>query len=358
MLQSSLTKLGRLGICLTVATATLVSANPASGASSLRDAATARGITVGVAVDAYSLQADPAYAAAVAANFNSVTPENAMKLVVTRPTARTWNFGDADAIVAFAQQNGMSVRGTALIWGQASSDGIPRWLANITRRSTFKTEFLNSINGEMAHFKGVVNRWDVVNEPFEYASGRLDNNLFVQRIGTGYIDLAFRTARKADPKAELWLNETNTEYIPAKAVALIQMVATMKRNGVPIDGVGLQTHLIAGDPAPGSVASLAAWLRALGVKVAITELDVPTGAARTPATAAALYGQVAGELLSVGGTEITVWGVNDPHSWLDYPPLRAVNQLIAKWALPSQPLILDANYAPKDSYFALLAAIG
>lgn len=323
-------------------------------ACTLRQVATSKGITFGAAVAEVLLSSDPAYAQAVAANFNSLTPENEMKLAFIHPTQDTWNFGPADTLVDFAQAHDMSVRGQTLVWGQQYGDGVPEWLRAIQDPAQFQAAMIDSINTTLAHFKGRVFRWDVVNEPFVYGSAEIDRNVFVERLGIEYIDIAFRAAHEADPQASLWLNEAFTEYQPARAEALYNLVKSLVDKGVPIDGVGLQTHLIIDSPvAAGSVESMVERLRGLGVQVALTEIDVPTGPTRDEAAQVALYTQVIGECLHAGCTDIATWGIGDPNTWLDTPQLRAANVLLAPFANPSNPLLLDANYKPKPAYEAV-----
>src|SRR3712207_7406660 len=55
--------------------------------------------------------------------FNSLTPENAMKMGPIHPEENRYFWQDADAIVDFAQSNGMKVRGHTLCWHQQT----PKW---------------------------------------------------------------------------------------------------------------------------------------------------------------------------------------------------------------------------------------
>lgn len=134
----------------------------------------------------------------------------------------------------------------------------------------------------VGRYQGRVDRWDVVNELFEYPVGVQAPSAF-DRLGPDYVAELFEVAHAADPGAELWLNEVFTEVFPAKGDALVALVSSLRDRGVPIHGVGLQTHLTLSPaaPNPGSVSGLVARLRALGVEVAITELDVPLGPLRT-----------------------------------------------------------------------------
>jgi len=90
----------------------------------LRSLAQAQGRYIGAAVAPRPLVSEPLYAETLAREFNMLTAENALKFSRTQPSRDRYTFGDADAIVAFAQANGMAVRGHTLVWHVI----LPRWL--------------------------------------------------------------------------------------------------------------------------------------------------------------------------------------------------------------------------------------
>lgn len=314
-----------------------------------------RGIRVGAAVTANGL-ADPAYAAAVTRNFNSITPEFDMKWRAVHPTRATWNWDAAETVVSFAAAHQLAIRGHTLVWGKASAN--PPWLMAQTDPAEFRASTIDAISTEVAHFAGRVDRWDVVNEPFLPDNAGLDHNVFYDRIGPDYVDLAFRTARAADPNAKLWLNEASLERGHSRADAFIGFVASMVSRGVPIDGVGIQTHLISGQPLePGVLGSVVSRIRALGLSVAITEMDVPTGPTNSAQAQADTYGRAARECLLAGCEEITTWGVSDNTTWLDLPSTRADLPVLDAFPIPCKPLLLDNAYLPKAAYLAVADAL-
>lgn len=326
----------------------------------LAAAARGRGIRVGAAVEADDLISNPAVADAVRRHFTSVTTENALKLSVVRPSPTLWNWGPADTVVAFAETNDLEVRGHTLAWvnESGSQNGLPAWMRDLNDPSEFRTAILDSVSAVVGRYQGRVDRWDVVNELFEYPVGVQAPSAF-DRLGPDYVAELFEVAHAADPGAELWLNEVFTEVFPAKGDALVALVSSLRDRGVPIHGVGLQTHLTLSPaaPNPGSVSGLVARLRALGVEVAITELDVPLGPLRTEQQQVDIYRQVTAECLSAGCTEITVWGVGDAFTTLDTAGQRQNNPLLAAFfSLPSTPLLLDVNLRPKAAYTAVVAA--
>jgi endo-1,4-beta-xylanase len=328
------------------------------GPGPLREAAKASGVRVGAAVDADLLRSDEAYAAAVARHFTSVTPENAMKWSVIRPAPGRWNWSDADSIVHFAQRHGLQVRGHTLVWGQRGGNGLPGWLRDTTDPGAFRGAVVEGITTEVARYRGRVDRWDVVNEPLATTGTVLDPNPYLERLGPGYLALALTTARAADPHAELWINENLTEYLPAKADALVELVGRLRAEGAPLDGVGLQTHLFIDVPLrPGAVGDVVRRLREQHVKVALTEVDVPGGPTRDTAAQAALWARVVRECRDAGCEEVTGWGVDDGHTWLDDPANRAGNPALAAFPVPTRPLLLDQAYHPKPTYEAVVNAL-
>ncbi len=330
---------------------------PCPPTCTLRQAADLKHIYVGAAVDATSLQ-DPAYADAVVSHFNSVTAENAMKWTVLRPSVDVWDWTQSDAIVDFAVANDLAVRGHTMVWGQQFGNGLPPWMAEISDPAELERVMVETITQQITRYADEIDRWDVVNEPLIYGGADIDSNVYMQQFGIGYIARAFEAAHAADPDASLWINEAFTEYYPDRAAALLNLVTDLVEQGVPIHGVGLQTHLVIDSPTPvGSVDGLVLKLRDLGLDVAITELDVPMSPSRDAAAQAELYRQVASECLISGCSEITVWGVSDNVSWLDSPGIRASNSLLFSFNAESTPLLLDTAFEPKQAYEALVDVI-
>ena len=327
----------------------------------LAAAARARGIYMGAEVNAGRLATNPAYADAVVRNFTSVTPGNELKWSILRPSPTEWNWGPADSIVEFAEANNLGVRGHTLAWVNESGDqnGLPPWLRGVTDPEAFRTYVLDGVAETVGRYRGRIDRWDVVNEAFVYYNGERAPSVY-DRMGPDYIAELFAAAHAADPDATLWLNEVFTELFPDKANAILGLVASLRNRGVPIHGVGLQTHLTLTPEAPaaGSISGLVSRLRSLGVEVAITELDVPLGPLRAEQAQVDTYRQVVRECLIAGCSEITTWGVTDAFTTLDSAGQRENNPLLsAFFSNPSKPLLLDSAYNPKAAYQAVVDAI-
>lgn len=310
----------------------------------LRSAGEVAEVLVGTAVSAELLD-DTDYAALVAREFSSVTPENDMKWPLVQPEPGKCVFEPADRLVDFAEEHDIDVRGHTLVWGQAVGNGIPDWVAAIDDPEELQAVVDDHITTLVGRYAGRVDRWDVVNEPLEVAGAQLDANHFLEVLGPDYIAAAFRAAHEADPAARLFLNENSVEFVPAKADALVELVEGLVADGVPIDGVGLQAHQFSGQPpAPGVIEQLVNRFSELGLEVALTELDLPVGEDRDVAGQADGYRQIVRECLGAGCTEITVWGVHDGVTWLDDFLARP----------NTAPLLFDEELEPKPARSAVI----
>jgi endo-1,4-beta-xylanase len=280
------------------------------------------------------LNVNATYTSIVANQFNTVTPENVMKWDTIEPTQGQLNFGPADALVKFAQEHGQLVRGHTLMW----HNQLPSWLTTGVSNGTISDAQLRDIlkkhlTNEVAHFKGKIWQWDVANEFFTDSNPSMinPNDFWISHLGTGIIADAFRWAHAADPHALLFYNDYNIageDGSNAKADAVYAMVTQLKKQGVPIDGVGDQGHLDTQYGFSGTRMrdDLQRYANA-GFKVAITEADVRTfvnnATEQVPTDNLALFAQpyefdqMMKACLAVRQCiSFTVWGVNDAVSWI------------------------------------------
>jgi len=313
-----------------------------TGSQTLRQLAQKAGIRIGTAVDSDALANEAPYTQKVATEFSSVTPENVMKWDTIEPARGTYNFTQGDRLVAFAQAHGQLVRGHNLLW----HNQLPSWLTGGDFSATELRDILHQhITAEVSHFKGKIWQWDVVNEAFN-DDGTLRDDLWLQKLGPGYIADAFRWAHEADPKAALYINDYNIEGVNAKSTALYDLVAQLRKQGVPVQGVGIQGHLDVKYPAPHDIADNMARFDKLGVQTAITEADVritlPASATDVEAQNEAYQTLMEGCLLTKHCTDFTVWGFTDKYSWVP-----------GVFTGEGQANIYDENYQPKSAYTAL-----
>ncbi|TDE56346.1 1,4-beta-xylanase [Nonomuraea mesophila] len=318
---------GALGLLAALTTA--VPANAAE--STLGAAAQQTGRYFGTAIAAQKL-GDSQYTTIANREFDMVTAENEMKIDATEPNRGQFNFTNGDRVYNWAVQNGKRVRGHTLAWHNQQ----PGWMQQLSGGS-LRQAMIDHINGVMNHYKGKIYAWDVVNEAYAdgNSGGRRDSNL--QRTGNDWIEVAFRTARAADPAAKLCYNDYNIDnWNWAKTQGVYNMVRDFKSRGVPIDCVGLQSHFNSQSPYNSNYRTTIQSFAALGVDVQITELDIQGGSATT-------YANVVNDCLAVPRcTGITVWGVRDSDSWL---------------GANTVPLLFDSNGNKKAAYTSVLNAL-
>jgi endo-1,4-beta-xylanase len=231
--------------------------------SGLRDVAGPSGLLIGGAVDPAHFS-DPGYVQALGREFSLIVPENAMKFAPTEPAPHQFNFCAADRIVAYAQANGMKVRGHNLVWQQ----DLPSWLTNGNYSSADAAVILQEhINTVMGHYKGQLIDWDVVNEAISYSAPYGSQpSYWLNQLGSNYIDMAFQWAHAADPSAKLFDNDTGGEGVGAKDDAVYNLVQGMVNRKVPINGVGLQMHVdLTSAPSQADISPNMARLAALGL---------------------------------------------------------------------------------------------
>jgi endo-1,4-beta-xylanase len=319
--------------------------------ASLRALAEQHGILIGAAASSRLLRTDSAYRETLAQEFNLLTIENELKFGPLCPRLGAYDFGPVEELVEFAQANDMRVRGHTLLWHQMNPDWLKEGNYNRNQALDLLRRHIFTTTG---HFRGEIYAWDVVNEPVE-TNGGLRDSFWMHTIGPDYIEYAFRWAREADPGARLFINEYGAEGFNEKSTALYDLLKDLLKQGVPIDGVGLQMHVsITGSDAfstPPAVHELfdnMKRLSDLGLEIHITEMDVQIhGVAGTAAEQlkkqAEVYEQVLGTALRNPQLKAFIlWGFTDRYSWI--PNFTGC---------PDAPLLFDEYYQPKPAYEAV-----
>jgi endo-1,4-beta-xylanase len=279
--------------------------------------------------------------------FNMVTPGNEMKWDTTEPSNGTFNFGPGDQIVSYAQASGERVRCHNLVW----QSQLPSWVSSLPA-SQVQAAMETHITTEATHYKGDCYAWDVVNEPFN-SGGSFVSDPFFNAMGSGYIADALRTAHAADPNAKLYLNDYGIEGENAKSNAMFSLAQSLLAQGVPLNGIGFESHFILGQVPSDMQANMQRFAN-LGLDVAVTELD---DRITLPATSANLtqqatdFSNVVKDCLGVSRcVGVTQWAVGDADSWV---PGTFSGQGAAT--------MFDQNYNQKPAFTAVqstLAAAG
>ncbi len=353
------------GVLAACGSASAGRADPPAGPS-LHTLAAARGLRFGSAVGAgrpgtvtASLD-DPRYRAVLAHECGVLVHENELKWYVLRPDVATYDYARADRIMDFAAEHDMAVRGHTLLWHH------PRWFPgwiethDYGARPAAEAERLvvEHINAIVARYGDRIDSWDVVNETVDPATGGLRRTPLSRHLGDdAIIDLAFHTARAAAPDAQLVYND----YMSWEAghethrAGVLRLLEGMKARGVPIDALGVQSHIGSGnsdDSVGFDTAQEAEWRRfmdevtGMGLDIVISEFDVhdrnlPADIPSRDQAMADLTRRYLDLMLSYPQTkDILAWGMVDSYSWLQTNWPRADG-------LPKRPTPYDAEFRPK-----------
>jgi endo-1,4-beta-xylanase len=287
--------------------------------------------------------------------FDVIVDENGMKPLELTGREGEYDFSATDALVDWANQHGIKVRGHCLIWHRDNApwmflkDGAPVPREVLVQRMR---EYIHAVVG---HFKGRVWAWDVVKEALvahEPEVASVDGwrrSAWYDTLGPEYVELAFRFAREADPGALLFYNDYETQD-PAKRSLLLGMVRSLQAKGIRIDGVGHQSHYTVAHGDPTELENTIRAVAALGLRNHITEMDislrdrwdapVPVVTKDLRALQARLWAEFFRMFRRNADSidAVLTWGVNDEGSWL-----RA----------PDEPLLFS-NFRPKPTFWAVL----
>ncbi len=293
-----------------------------------------------------------------------IVPGFEFKWPALRPGPWTFDFGGADAMLRFAEERGQKTRGHALVWHGA----LPGWFNDVpTTPDAMRTVLRHHIDTVAGRYAGRIHSWDVVNEAVEPWDGRPDGmrtSPFFRALGESYVDLAFRWAAEADPKARLVLNDYGLELATAeqeaRRTALLRLVEGMLRRKVPLHAIGIQAHLSASLREKFDPELLRRFIRrigALGLECYVTELDVtdrglppdiPTRDAAVAQTFRSFLGTV---LAEPNVTMVVLWGISDRYTWMNDSQFARRED-----GLPTRPHPFDSDFRLKPAWEAIREA--
>jgi len=307
---------------------------------------------VGAAVTIDNLKNNQRYRDAIAREYTSISAENAMKMGSIWQTRERYNFRDVDYLVNYAEENGLRVHGHCLVWYKQSSTSMPDFVKQLHEsgwgtKDEWKQLMKDYITKVVGRYKGRIASWDVVNESIKDDGSERTDDIWREHIGfPDYLDWAFQCAHEADPDAILFYNDFGYDYSSVKRDKIDVMIKGMKERGVPIHGMGIQTHTNAVTRTEGVFKSaIADRARRLGIYIHISELDIKCNPdinseqVQTDALKkkqAAMFNELSAIMTNMPLAQqfgITFWSVADASSGLSKNP---------DW-----PYLLDSQYLPK-----------
>ena len=319
---------------------------------------------IGVAVSPQALKTGEA--GLILEQFNSLTPENAMKMGPIHPRENEWYWNDADSIVAFAQRNHLKVRGHTLCWHQQT----PGWLFVDAEGKDVSKEVLlqrlkEHITTLVSRYKGKIYAWDVVNEAISDKPGEYFRPSPWYRIcGEEFVAKAFEYAHAADPDALLFYNDYN-EIDAVKREKIFRLVQSLQNAGVPIHGLGMQGHWAVNEPSEPQLEATIQRFSQLNLNLQVTELDISVypkehnARERRPEDSKDSFDAVReAQQMAVYEmcfrlfrkykkqlSSVTFWNISDRHSWLDDFPVRGRKDY---------PLLFDQRLHPKKAFYKVV----
>lgn len=302
---------------------------------------------------------------------NMIVAENAMKPSSIQPSEGVFTWTNADKIVQFAKENGMELRFHTLVW----HNQVPSWFfldedgrpmvdeTDPEKREANKKLLLQRLEEHVRtvveRYKDDIKYWDVVNEVVEPGDpDGMRASPWYQITGTDFIETAFRAAREAGgPDIKLYINDYGTDD-PKKRDRIYELVKEMLERGVPIDGVGHQTHISVPWPPIQQIIDSMQKFAELGLDNIVTELDMSLYAWNDRSD----YGDdIPEEILMKQAeryrdlfaafrehadilSEVTLWGISDSHTWLSsFPIVRT-----------EAPLLFDKNFHAKPAFWGVV----
>jgi endo-1,4-beta-xylanase len=332
-----------------------------AGKRSLKAHAQRHGLVFGSAVVVRNVQNDADFAELIAEQCGIVVPTNELKWVALRPAPDQYDFARPDFLLGYAKSHGMLMRGHNLCWHES----VPAWIKEPENSAKARQFLVDHITTVCKHYAGQLHSWDVVNEAISPADGRPDGmrkSFWYEQVGPDYIELAFRTARAADPHAKLTYNDYGVEFDndedAERRRLILELLRDLKERDVPIDAVGIQSHVKAAQPF-GFGKGLADYMESIqqmGLEIYLTELDVNEDDIQTDdvtqrdATIAQTYRDYLRVALANRAVkQVLTWDFSDRFTWLNGGPTHHRKQPNR----PQRSLPFDRDYRPKQAFFAI-----
>ena len=333
--------------------------------------------TIGTAVLPNQLDSSNIQSEFIKYHYNEIVAGNCMKMDATEPTENNFKFDDADKLLAYTQANNMKLRGHTLVWHSQ----VPAWFfqdkndaSKPASRDLLLSRMKNHIQNVAGRYAGKIDSWDVVNEVISDSNGLRDdsgNSKYKSIIGdvdgdgfdSDYIELAFKYAREADPKAKLIINDYGMEGSTRKRDDMYNLIKRLLEKGVPIDGVGLQMHISMYSPSSQQVkdciekfATLKSIKPNFDIQITEADMSIYNGNEPTKEITDDVYLQQATqykklfevfkeEAVKKNISTVMMWGEADCDTWLDNHPVKGRKDA---------PLFFDRNLQAKPAYWAVV----
>jgi endo-1,4-beta-xylanase len=166
----------------------------------------------------------------------------------TEPEQNMFNFTEGDYFIDVAGKHNARVRCHNLVWVSQLSDFVTstNWTAEALTQ-VMKNHILLTVQ----YFGRRCYSWDVVNEALN-SDRTFSASVWYDAIGEDYFFLAYKYAQEALAEigagdVKLNYNDCGIENPGTKADTVLQLVSKLRKRGIRIDGIGLESHFIVGE---------------------------------------------------------------------------------------------------------------
>ncbi len=207
--------------------------------------------------------------------FNSASPENDLKWPAWQGDWGRASMQDQTLRgLRWLHDRGFHTRGHVLVWpGRKNLPRDVQALMGTPRQGEIPSLVLAHIRSIARATKGLVEEWDVLNEPFT-------NHDLMDLFGNDIMVSWFKVAREELPRARLFLNDFSNHDATTDRVHVEHFERTVRflmEHHAPLDGIGLQAHFNGSPNAPENIlAVLDRYQREFHLPVRVTEFDVWT----------------------------------------------------------------------------------
>lgn len=359
--------------------AMVVAAPATAGATpSLARLASARGLLFGTSISAglsgslTGMLDDSRMMDIVDRQSSVIVAENEMKQYVVARRPDSYDFAPGDRIARWAQARGKTMRGHTLLWNHTKYT--PAWLVERyadAPADALATWLRSYVGAVVDHYGDRVHAWDVVNETIDPATGALRDSLFQNKLGFEALRIAYETAKERVPGVRRVYNDYMSwgDGSAKHRAGVLALLRRFRDEGVPVDALGLQSHIGTAQSATGSGGDFSGsqarereWrafldeVTGMGYRLSITEFDVSDQTfngsieRRDKEVAAVAKGYLDLTLSYRVVDEFLCWGLVDRYSWLQGFSPRKDGE-------PLRPLPFDSNYRMKPLGLAIADAI-
>ncbi|KAF2294412.1 hypothetical protein GH714_010785 [Hevea brasiliensis] len=209
-----------------------------------------------------------------ASRFRYTTFTNEMKWYSTEKKQGQENYTIADAMVRFAKQNGISIRGHNIFWDDPKYQ--PDWVKNLSPND-LREAAAKRINSVVSRYEGQLIAWDVMNENLHFS-------FYEDKLGEDASAEYFSTAHQLDPGTRLFMNEYNTiedstdeAANPFNYKKRLEEILSYPGNQGILAGIGVQGHFSSDQPNLAYMRASLDMLATTGLPIWLTEVDVGRG---------------------------------------------------------------------------------